>query len=213
MLVTPLRVEAICARRGAPQARVVRTGMGRARSLASAERLRPMVVLPGARPAPRVVVLGLAGGLQLGQRAGDIVVADRLDLAPSEEGAPGATPAPLAMPVVHGVASALRSAGLAVSSGAIVCTSRLEHGSAARAERAAAGAVAVDMESWWLAAALPVAAVVRVLSDAPGQELVSARTPAALVRAFRTLVGAARAIAAWAAGDGGEVSFRMEVQS
>jgi hypothetical protein len=59
------------------------------------------------------------------------------------------------------------------------------------------------MESWWLAGAggpvPPRLAVVRVLSDAPGQELVSVRTPPALVRAFRVLVRVARALQASAA--------------
>lgn len=213
MLVTPLRVEAVCARRGAPRARVVRSGMGRARSLASAARLRSVVAVPSARPAPQVVVLGLAGGLQVGQRAGDVVVADHLSLAPSEEGTPGVGAARLDLPVVEGIRAALADAGLTVSAGTIVSTSRLQHGAAARSALASRGAVAVDMESWWLATGLPVTAVVRVLSDAPGQELVSARTPAALVRAFRALAGAARALEAWAVGDGGEVSFQMEVQS
>ncbi len=215
MLVTPLRVEAICARRGAPRARVVRTGMGRERSLAAAGRLRPMVAVPGARPAPRVVVLGLAGGLQVGQRAGDVVVADRLSLAPLEAGSAGvgAVAGALDLPVVEGIAAALSGAGLTFSRGTVVSTSRLQHGTATRAVMAGAGGIAVDMESWWLATGLPVAAVVRVLSDVPGQELVSARTPAALLRAFRALVGAARAVEAWAERDGGEVSSRMEVQS
>jgi 4-hydroxy-3-methylbut-2-enyl diphosphate reductase len=174
-----------------------------------------VAAVPGARPSPRVVVLGLAGGLRVGQRAGDVIVAGHLELAPSEEGGAAAGPVSrrMDMPAVEGLAAALQDAGLTVSRGGIVCTSRLEHGAATRAVLGAAGALAVDMESWWLAAGLPLMAVVRVLSDVPGQELVSARTPAALVRAFRALVASARAIEAWTAVGGSEVSFRMEVQS
>jgi 4-hydroxy-3-methylbut-2-enyl diphosphate reductase len=189
LLLTPLRVEAFCARRGAPASRVVRTGMGRDRSLAAPARLVPV----GSGPA---VVLGLGGGLVAGQQPGDVVVADEVSLAPGadEEGRT------VSIPFAYPLAGALRSAGLRVSTGTVVSTPRLERGAAARAACGAGGALAVDMESWWLVGSDPLRpAVVRVLLDVPGRELVSVRTAPALRRSFRVLVQVARTLESWCA--------------
>jgi hypothetical protein len=189
LLLTPLRVEAFCARRGAPASRVVRTGMGRERSIAAVARLEP----EGSGPA---VVLGLGGGLGAGQQAGDVVVADEVSLAPGA-GEKGRT---IAIPLAYPLADALRAAGMRVSTGTVLSTPRLEHGAAARAACGDGGALAVDMESWWLAGAEPLRpAVVRVLLDVPGRELVSVHTAPALRRSFRVLVQVARTLESWCA--------------
>jgi 4-hydroxy-3-methylbut-2-en-1-yl diphosphate reductase len=80
-----------------------------------------------------------------------------------------------------------------------MCTERIL-GPAARTSAAASGAVAVDMESFWLAEAAgdrPLA-VLRVVVDEPGRRLVAARTAVHGVRALRNLRRAGPALSRWA---------------
>jgi len=68
VLAVPLRFEAHALRRGAPAARIVRTGMGRRHARGSAGRI-------GHVPGNVVAVTGFAGALSSDLVPGDVVVA------------------------------------------------------------------------------------------------------------------------------------------
>jgi 4-hydroxy-3-methylbut-2-enyl diphosphate reductase len=138
-VLTALRLEAL-----AIGGDVVRTGMGHAKAGATAARLAP-VLAPG-RP---LAVVGIAGGLAPSLEPGQLVVANAL------YGPDGS--APIELPHAEGVASALRHHGRHVLVGAVACSTSIVHG-AARTALAEGGALAVEMESVWLA---------RLLADHP----------------------------------------------
>jgi 4-hydroxy-3-methylbut-2-en-1-yl diphosphate reductase len=134
-------------------------------------------------------VAGFCGALDPTLRPGDLVVAS--ELRGSGE--------PVACPTSTLLAGALRRRGLSVHEGPLVSMSRLVRG-AERGRLRATGAIAVEMESAWLAAAAagrPLA-VVRAVVDTPGREL---HDPLALAggvgRAFRSLREAAGVLSAW----------------
>jgi 4-hydroxy-3-methylbut-2-enyl diphosphate reductase len=184
LVLAPLRLEARAVReRLGAGAAVHRTGMGprRARTAAAdAARL----------PTDAVAVAGFCGALDPALRPGDVVVASEL------RGPGGAI---RACPNASLLAAALRRRGLRVHEGPIVSTTRLVRG-AGRARLHATGAIAVDMESAWLAAAAGERpfAVVRAVLDTPARELAN---PVALARstasAFRALAAAAEVLGAW----------------
>jgi 4-hydroxy-3-methylbut-2-en-1-yl diphosphate reductase len=129
------------------------TGMGHAKAGATGSRLAD--TLPPGRP---LAIVGIAGGLEPGLEPGQLVVADALN--PPD----GADPIPL--PQAAAVAVALRSHGRDVRVGAVACSTSIVHGEA-RADLARGGALAVEMESVWLARALgdrPLV-VVRAVGD------------------------------------------------
>jgi 4-hydroxy-3-methylbut-2-enyl diphosphate reductase len=183
LVLAPLRLEARAIAPGlGHRAGLLRTGMGPRRSRAAA----PAVARAD---AAALAVAGFCGALDPALRPGDLVVATEVRGA-------GAV---VACPTASLLAGALRRRGLRVHEGPIVSTPRLVRG-AARAELHATGAIAVDMESAWLAEAAgdrPVA-VVRAVVDTPTGEL---HNPAALVggaaRAYRALRAAAEALADW----------------
>jgi 4-hydroxy-3-methylbut-2-enyl diphosphate reductase len=183
-LLTPLRTEFVSARRGAPSARVVRTGMGPARSRSAARLLEPELDTLGA-----VVVLGVGGGLREGQVAGDVVVASQI-----AEVHDGVVAEPwVSLPGADGIASLLADEELRASVGGIASSTGMLWGEASRQALAAGGALAVDMESWWLVdglrrGAVPAPmAVVRVLLDCPGGAIASAGTVVRIPRTYRVL--------------------------
>jgi 4-hydroxy-3-methylbut-2-enyl diphosphate reductase len=92
--------------------------------------------------------------------------------------------------------------GLKVRSGKIVCVSRLALGER-RAELRAGGAIAVDMESVWLApgAGERPFGVVRVVLDSPEHELLRPQAAAGAIRAARALRKVAGALHDWAPDD------------
>ena len=98
-----------------------------------------------------VVIAGFGGGLQPGQRPGQIVVATEVRVA---GGAPGGLPIPAGL----ALADQLRRAGHDVVTGPIVSSRSVVRG-ATRRRLGAEGALAVDMESAWLAG--------RLLADRP----------------------------------------------
>jgi 4-hydroxy-3-methylbut-2-enyl diphosphate reductase len=158
--------------------------MGRRRSERAALRLGPTPVL----------VAGVAGGLANDLGVGDVVVASEIR-APD-----GVRVCPAAPTLVDD----LRGLGLTVHCGPISSWPRLAAG-AGRRHLAAAGSLAVDMESAWLAPGdgIPFA-VVRAISD-------TAATPAsAIVRnglaALRALRRAVPALDAWAGSVATEVT-------
>jgi 4-hydroxy-3-methylbut-2-enyl diphosphate reductase len=183
LLIAPLRLEASALRAAGPGAVVARSGIGPRRSRRFAARAR---VLPG-----RAVAIAGFGGALEPLAPGALVVGDEL----RGEGGP------LPLPEAEPAAAALRAAGLEVHVGPIASTSRLV-GRRGRELLAADGALAVDMESLWLAAAggeRPLA-VVRAIVDGPGRELYRpVATVAAGLSARRALARAAPALLAWAA--------------
>ncbi|MEJ3658227.1 4-hydroxy-3-methylbut-2-enyl diphosphate reductase [Actinomycetes bacterium KLBMP 9759] len=170
---------------GAGTADVVWTGFGPARSAAAAARL----AADGPRP---VLVAGVGGALVPSIAPGDLVVA-------SEVRAAGQAPIPV--PTAGQLAAALRRLGLRVHVGPLVCMPITVDG-AWRAALAETGAIAVDMESAWLAAAGGPFAAVRAVVDTPSAPLLSPATPARGLRALRSLRRAAPALHAWLAATG-----------
>jgi 4-hydroxy-3-methylbut-2-enyl diphosphate reductase len=176
VVLAPLRIEAALLGRAG---RVRRTGMGPARARRAAEAV-------GAEPARAVAVAGFCGALDPGLAPGDLVVATEV----RGDGPPRPCPAaPL-------LAAELRRAGLRVHLGPILSTARIVRGGERRRARAT-GAIAVDTESAWLAAAAggrPLA-VVRAVVDAPGRELLRPGAGLDALRAARSLWRAAPVLA------------------
>ena len=140
---------------------VVRTGMGHAKAGATGARLAQSL-----GPGRPVAVVGIAGGLEPGLEPGQLVVADSLH-APD-----GADPLVLAQ--ADAVADALRRHGRSVRVGAVACSTSIVHGQG-RADLARHGALAVEMESVWLARTLgdhPLV-VVRAVGDTERHGFVS----------------------------------------
>jgi 4-hydroxy-3-methylbut-2-enyl diphosphate reductase len=178
LLLVPLRIEALALGRGA-----VVTGMGR-------DRARAAAAAASGRPAGAVAVAGLGGAVDASLRAGDVVVATELrDLEDGVRALSGTAP----------LANELRALGLRVATGPLVSSPRIL-GPAERASLAGTGALAVDMESWWLAdaAAGRPLAVVRVVADEAGRGLGDLRSWVAGARALRTLRRTRPPLEAWA---------------
>ncbi len=185
LLLVPMAVEASALRRVVPGAALLRTGVGPARAAAAAVKASR---LAGAA----VAVGGFCGALTGDLRPGDIVVAGEV------RGPRGQTVRCSSETLV----AALREHGLPrVFTGPVVSADHVVHG-AERAVLAAGGALAVDMESVWLApaAAGRPFAVLRVVLDTPAR---GARRPLAALSAgltaWRTLRRAGPALGAWAA--------------
>lgn len=181
LVAAPLRLEEMLIRSAARGARVLRTGMGPEKSRASAGAL-------SGESGHALMVLGFCGGLDAHARPGEVVVAEEV-LAATDE---GHAPERIACSGAPELATALAAAGLPVRSGPIVCVSRLALGER-REQLRAAGALAVDMESVWLAAGAAGRpfGVVRVVLDSPSHELLRPQAAAGAVRAGRALRRAA----------------------
>jgi 4-hydroxy-3-methylbut-2-enyl diphosphate reductase len=183
-VLTALRLESL-----AIGGEVVRVGMGHAKAGAAAARLAP-TVSPG-RP---LAVVGIAGGLDPSLHPGQLVVADALHPPDGDD--------PIPLPQAGAVAAALRHHGRHVRLGAVACSTSIVHG-AARAALARGGALAVEMESVWLARVLvdhPLV-VVRAVGDTERQGFVSGN-----VRALAALRRLRPALDQWAATVGGPTS-------
>jgi 4-hydroxy-3-methylbut-2-en-1-yl diphosphate reductase len=172
LIATPLRLEALMIRAGGARGRVRRTGMGPRRAQAAVPALLE-------DPAQGLLVMGFAGGLDEHSKVGDMVVADEV------QGPDGAR---VACAGADELVDVLEGCGLTVRRGVVASVTRIAMGDARVALRES-GAVAVDMESVWLAAGAAGRpfAVVRVISDTPAREL---------TRPLLTVVGVARASAA-----------------
>jgi 4-hydroxy-3-methylbut-2-enyl diphosphate reductase len=191
LIAAPLRVEALLIASGARGARVHRTGMGPRRSQTAARSL-------SAAPGDALLVLGFCGGLDEQSRPGEVVVAEEVFAAADE----GHSPAQIRCEGVETLAAALEASGLAVRRGRVVCVGRLALGER-RSELLSGGAMAVDMESVWLAAGAAERpfAVVRVVLDSPSHELMRPQAAAGALRAARVLRRVAGALHDWAPGD------------
>jgi 4-hydroxy-3-methylbut-2-enyl diphosphate reductase len=152
LVCTALGVEARTVRRGWPDADIVRIGM-RATKLERVHAHRGTVVL-----------LGFGGGLDAGQRPGDVVVAAEIR---DKDGRVALACAPQALTALH-------RAGVPATRGALWCSDAIVRG--AHRKGLAASAVAVDMESAPVARACSAdrLVVVRVIVDTPGMGLVRA---------------------------------------
>jgi len=196
IICAPLRVEAEALRRGlrgqagTDAVDVIRTGYGTTRSATAAAKIAES-------DAPMMAVGGVAGGLTDDLNVGDVVVATQVSESGAGDGQVVCCPsAPL-------LAGELRRAGLTVRLGPMATVSKLAD-SSAHADLAAAGVIAVDMESAQLlggAAGRP-AVVVRAISDTPAHPLVSPHTVTGGLAALRSLRLAAPALARWAAAVG-----------
>jgi len=181
LVAAPLGLEHALIRSGARGARVRRTGMGPEKSLAAAAWLRE-------ERARGLMVLGFCGGLDERSRPGEVIVAEEV-WAAGDEGHQRVRAD------CHGagqLAGALATAGLAVRRGPIVGVGKIATGER-REQLRAAGALAVDMESAWLAAGAAGRpfAVVRVVLDSPSHELFRAQAVGQAVRAAQALRRAA----------------------
>ncbi len=187
VIAAPLRVEAALVGSAARGASVRKTGMGPARAKAAAAGLAQV-------RGRALLVLGFCGGLDEHSLPGEVIVAEAVRSAEDEGHAPERVPCGGA----GELAQRLRARGLQVRSGEIVCVSKLALG-ARRAELLAGGALAVDMESVWLApgsAGRPFA-VVRVVLDSPTHELLRPQALGGAVRAARALRRVAGALRDW----------------
>jgi 4-hydroxy-3-methylbut-2-enyl diphosphate reductase len=147
--------------------------------------------LARAQPGSPVLIAGFCGALDPGLEPGDVIL-------PTELRGPTGTTVCDDTTILAG---ALRRAGFRVRQGPIASTQRLVWGSRRRAlERS--GALAVDMESAWLASAVGGQPLVtlRVVMDTSTHELYRPlRTLAAFAKAYRTLSRACELLEDWAA--------------
>jgi 4-hydroxy-3-methylbut-2-enyl diphosphate reductase len=169
LVLVPLRVEAAAlGRAGGWQ--VIHTGMGEQRARVAAARARAV-------DAKGVAVVGVCAAAAPGIEAGDVVVASEVrDPSGRSVEVPGGAL----------LVAGLRRRGLTVHLGPIASVAHVTS-PGERARLAAEGAIAVDMESAWLAegAAGRPLAVVRVVTETAARPLAH---PALLVDGTRALV-------------------------
>jgi 4-hydroxy-3-methylbut-2-enyl diphosphate reductase len=191
LLAAPLRVEAALISSAARGALVQKTGMGPEKARAAAGEL-------GARAARAMLVLGFCGGLDEASVPGEVIVAEEVYAAADE----GHTELPIRCELASPLVTRLTGLGLKVRVGRLVCVSRLALGER-RAELHAGGAIAVDMESVWLAAGAGERpfGVVRVVLDSPSHELLRPQAVGGALRAALALRKVAGALHDWAPGD------------
>jgi 4-hydroxy-3-methylbut-2-enyl diphosphate reductase len=190
LIAAPMRLEAALIASAARGARVRKTGMGPARSKAAAAAL-------AREQADALLVLGFCGGLDEGSVPGEVIVAEEV-LAASDE---GHLEQPVACARAADLLTLLAGRGMKVRPGRIACVSRLALGER-RSQLHAEGAIAVDMESVWLAAGAGERpfGVVRVVLDSPSHELLRPGAPVQAVRAARALRNVARSLHEWTPG-------------
>jgi 4-hydroxy-3-methylbut-2-en-1-yl diphosphate reductase len=183
IVLAPLSVEARAVRAGAPWAEVRKIGMGPHRAARSARLVEEI-------EGEAVLIAGFCGALDPGLKPGDVVLASELR-GPSGTGT-CADPS-----ILSGV---LRRGGMHVEVGPIASSQRLVMRERRRALHRS-GALAVDMESAWLAAAArdrPLIAL-RVVLDTYDQELYRPlRTMAGAATAYRALRRACGLVEEWA---------------
>ena len=185
LILTPLTVErlALGAASNAPGVHVMQTGMGPDRARRAADVARDA-------SAAALAVVGFCGALEPNLKPGDLVVATEVR-TPDGRSLPCSS-APLL--------AALRRVGMdRVHVGPIVSTDHIARDHE-RTELRATGALAVDMESAWLAEAAggrPLA-VLRAVVDTPERELSRVwSTAVGGIAAYRNLRNATPALLSW----------------
>jgi 4-hydroxy-3-methylbut-2-enyl diphosphate reductase len=181
-VLAPLFIEALALRCGLREARVIRTGAGPRRSQSAAQRL-------AGSPDRAMAVAGVCGGVDPELQPGDVIVASEL------QGGMGTHK--LTDP--EALVDAIRALGMTAQLGPIRSEGHIVRG-AERARLFESGAIAVDMESRWLAeaAAERPFAVLRVVIDTPRRELLRLGAIPDSLRALATLRRIAPALEAWA---------------
>jgi 4-hydroxy-3-methylbut-2-enyl diphosphate reductase len=180
-VLAPLSIEALALRLGLREARVVRTGWGARRARAAAQRLC-------ASEDRALAVAGFCGALDTALVPGDVVVASEL------LGGPGARK----LADVDILVAALRALGERAHFGPILSLDHIVRGRE-RDHLREGGAIAVDMESRWLAEAARGRsfAVLRVVVDTPTRELLRIGALLDGLRALATLRRVAPALETW----------------
>jgi nucleoside phosphorylase len=180
-VLAPLSIEALMLRSGLREARVIRTGAGPKRSQSAALRL-------AGSPDSALAVAGVCGGVDPELQPGDVIVASEL------QGGRGAHK--LTNP--EALVDAIRALGTTAQLGPIRSEGHIVRG-AERERLLEGGAIAVDMESRWLAEAAGERpfAVLRVIIDTPHHELLRVSTIPHSLRALATLRRIAPALEAW----------------
>ncbi|HEY0515951.1 MAG TPA: hypothetical protein VGD00_02415 [Solirubrobacteraceae bacterium] len=187
LLAAPLRVEAALISSASRGAIIRKTGMGPEKAKAAAGELT-------AQPGSALLVVGFCGGLDASSVPGEVIVAEHVYAAADEGHAERRIDCGLAADLVV----RLTGLGMKVRSGPVVCVSKLALGER-RAELLAGGAIAVDMESVWLAEAArdrPFG-VVRVVLDSPTHELMRVQAVGGALRAALALRRVAAALQGW----------------
>lgn len=191
LVAAPLRVEAALISSAAGGAVVRKTGMGPDRAKVAAGEL-------AGHAGRAMLVLGFCGGLDATSVPGEVIVAEEVYAAVDEGHPEERVRCELAQELVV----RLTGRGMKVRVGKLVCVSRLALGER-RAELHAGGAIAVDMESVWLApgAGERPFGVVRVVLDSPEHELLRPRAALGAIRAAWALRRVAGALQNLAPGD------------
>ena len=191
LVAAPLRVEAMLISSAARGALVRKTGMGPARARGAAGEL-------AAHSAPRLLVVGFCGGLDEESVPGEVIVADEVYAARDE----GHQEQRVRCELLGELVPRLTGRGMKVRVGNVVCVSKIAVGER-RTELLADGAIAVDMESVWLAAGAGERpfGVVRVVLDSPSHELMRVQAIGGALRAASALRRVARALQESAWGD------------
>jgi 4-hydroxy-3-methylbut-2-enyl diphosphate reductase len=187
LVAAPLRIEAALISSAARGAAVRKTGMGPARAKAAAGEL-------ASHAGSAMIVLGFCGGLDASSVPGEVIVAEEVYPASDEGHAEARVRCDLSAQLLQ----RLTGLGMKVRTGHVVCVSRLALGER-RAELHAGGAIAVDMESVWLAAGTGERpfGVVRVVLDSPEHELMRLGALRGALRAAMSLRRVAGALHDW----------------
>jgi nucleoside phosphorylase len=191
LVAAPLRIEAALIASAARGAVVRKTGMGPRRAKAAAGELVR-------HAGSAMLVLGFCGGLDASSIPGEVIVAEEVYAATDE----GHREERVRCELTGELLQRLTGLGLKVRTGNVVCVSRVARGSR-RAELHAGGAIAVDMESVWLAAGTggrPFG-VARIVLDSPEHELLRVGAAAGALRAALALRRVAGALHEWTPGD------------
>jgi 4-hydroxy-3-methylbut-2-en-1-yl diphosphate reductase len=179
LVLAPMAIEEAALR---SKSRVLRTGMGPERARIAAARALAIDVT-------NVAIAGLCGGVDPSLRPGDVVCASELR---REDGTTVQVPGAMKL------AATARRHGLRVHVGPLLSSNRI----LTPAERSdLGGALAVDMESAWLAESAggrPLA-VLRVVVDGAGRRLADPRIALDGVRALRALRRCNSVLSEWAA--------------
>ncbi len=191
LVAAPLRVEQALIASAARGALIRKTGMGPARARLAAGDL-------GVQAARAMLVLGFCGGLDDSSVPGEVIVAEQVYAAPDENH----PEEPIVCDLAGQLLGRLTGLGMKVRAGRLVCVSKLALGER-RAELHAGGAIAVDMESVWLAAGAQGRpfGVVRVVLDSPSHELMRVQALGGALRAAASLRKVAGALHDWAPAD------------